>query len=84
MKIIFSSYAWEDYLYWEKNNKGILKKIDTLIKEMKLEPYKGVGEPTALKYKWKNYYSRRINLQHRLVYKVEKDIVYLVQCRYMH
>ena len=78
----FSSQAWEDYLYWQKHDKKILKRINLLIKDISREPYKGLGEPEPLKYNWSGYYSRRITLEHRLVYKVEGNKIKIAQCRY--
>ncbi len=78
----FSSQAWEDYLYWQKHDKKILKRINLLIRDISREPYKGLGEPEALKYNWSGYYSRRITLEHRLVYKVEENKIMIAQCRY--
>ena len=78
----FSSQAWEDYLYWQKHDKKILKRINLLIKDISREPYKGLGEPEPLKYNWSGYYSRRITLKHRLVYKVEGNKIKIAQCRY--
>ena len=82
MILIFADKAWEDYLYWQKNNKQVLKKINTLIKEIKREPFKGLGEPEPLKYNWSGYWSRRITLEHRLVYKVQDNNLLIAQCRY--
>ena len=82
MNIIFADKAWEDYLYWQKNNKQVLKRINTLIKEIKREPFKGLGEPEPLKYNWSGYWSRRITLEHRLVYKVQDNNLLIAQCRY--
>ncbi|PHS56742.1 MAG: Txe/YoeB family addiction module toxin [Sulfurimonas sp.] len=82
MNLLFSDKAWEDYLYWQKNNKQVLKKINALIKEIKREPFKGLGEPEPLKYNWSGYWSRRITLEHRLVYKVQDISLLIAQCRY--
>ncbi|MDQ7045421.1 MAG: Txe/YoeB family addiction module toxin [Sulfurimonas sp.] len=82
MNLVFADRAWEDYLYWQKNNKIILKKINNLIKEIKREPFKGIGEPEPLKYNWAGYWSRRITLEHRLVYKVQDNNILIAQCRY--
>lgn len=82
MNLIFADKAWEDYLYWQKNNKQILKKINNLIKEIKREPFKGLGEPEPLKYNWSGYWSRRVTLEHRLVYKVQDSNLLIAQCRY--
>ena len=82
MKIIFSSHAWEEYLYWQTHDRKILKRINVLIKEICRNPYKGTGKPEALKYALSGYWSRRIDEEHRLVYKVEKDAVLIAQLRY--
>ncbi|MCW3109691.1 MAG: Txe/YoeB family addiction module toxin [Segetibacter sp.] len=82
MRIVFMSDAWEDYLYWQQNDRSTLKKINGLIKESMRTPFEGTGKPEALKENLKGFWSRRINLEHRLVYKVEDDAIYIVQCRY--
>ncbi|MFA6058413.1 MAG: Txe/YoeB family addiction module toxin [Taibaiella sp.] len=74
--------AWEDYLYWQKNDKSILKKVNTLIKESMRTPFEGTGKPEALKENLAGFWSRRINLEHRLVYKVEDEAIFILQCRY--
>ena len=82
MILIFSDEAWEDYLYWQQHDKKILKKINKLIKEIQREPFKGIGEPEPLKYNWSGYWSRRITIEHRLVYKVQDNNLMIAQCRY--
>lgn len=82
MKIIFSSHAWEEYLAWQKTDRHILKRINTLINDIRREPYKGMGKPEPLKYALSGYWSRRINEEHRLVYKVENDMLFIAQVRY--
>jgi len=82
MILIWADEAWEDYLYWQKTDKKILKKINILIKEIKIEPFKGIGEPEPLKYNWTGYWSRRITIEHRLVYKIKDNSVLIAQCRY--
>lgn len=82
MNLTWADNAWEDYLYWQKTDKKILKKINTLINEIKREPFKGLGEPEPLKYNWSGYWSRRITLEHRIVYKVTDTSVLIAQCRY--
>ena len=74
--------AWEDYLYWQKNDKSVLKKINALIKESICTPFEGTGKPEALKENLAGFWSRRINLEHRLVYKAEDRAIYILQCRY--
>ncbi len=82
MKIVFATEAWEDYLYWQQNDKAMLKKINALIKEAMHTPFDGMGKPEALKENLKGFWSRRINLEHRLVYKVENNAIHILQCRY--
>ena len=82
MKLIFADVAWEDYLFWQMEDKKILQRINTLIKAIQREPFTGIGDPEPLKHNWKGYWSRRITREHRLVYKVEKDEFLIAQCRY--
>ena len=82
MKLIFSENAWEDYLYWQKTDKKILKRINLLITEIKRSPFTGIGKPEALKYDLSGYWSRRINEEHRIIYKVQDDAIFLSQLRY--
>ncbi|WP_339118376.1 Txe/YoeB family addiction module toxin [Halomonas sp. BMC6] len=82
MKLIFSDNAWEDYLYWQKTDKKILNRINKLIKEIKREPFEGVGKPESLKHNLAGYWSRRINEEHRMVYKVTDDALLIAQLRY--
>jgi toxin YoeB len=82
MKIVFLDQAWEDYLYWQNTDKAMLKKINSLIKEIERLPFEGVGKPEPLKHNLTGLWSRRITLDHRLVYKIENESVVLFQCRY--
>lgn len=82
MKLTFAEKAWEDYLYWQQNDKKILRRINTLIKDIKRNPYSGIGDPEPLKYNWSGFWSRRITKEHRLVYAVEKDAILIAQCRF--
>ena len=82
MKLTWAEGAWEDYLYWQQTDKKILKRISTLIKEIKRQPFKGIGDPEPLKHHWSGYWSRRINREHRIVYKTTDDTVLIAQCRY--
>jgi len=82
MILSFADDAWDDYLYWQQQDKKILKKINRLIKEIQREPFEGIGEPEPLKYNWSGYWSRRISIEHRLVYKVVDDNLLVAQCRY--
>lgn len=82
MKVTFSSNAWDDYLYWQKTDKAILKRINSLIKDIQRIPYEGIGKPEALKHGLSGYWSRRINDEHRIVYKVVDDTIFIAQLRY--
>lgn len=82
MNLVFSDGAWDDYQYWQKTDRKILEKINSLIEEIKRTPFKGTGKPEALKYEFSGYWSRRITDKHRIVDKVEKDAIYFVQMRY--
>jgi len=82
MILSFSDDAWDDYLYWQQQDKKILKKINRLIKEIERNPFEGIGEPEPLKYNWSGYWSRRITIEHRLVYKVLDEQILIAQCRY--
>ncbi len=82
MNLIFSSRAWDEYLYWQKTDKKILTRINDIIKDIKRSPYQGIGKPEPLKHNLSGYWSRRINDEHRLIYKVEKDTIKIAQLRY--
>jgi toxin YoeB len=82
MKIVFSSQAWEDYLHWQQTDRKLLKRINDLIKEIVRTPFEGTGKPEPLRHALGGYWSRRINDEHRLVYKVEGDAVLIAQARY--
>jgi toxin YoeB len=82
MKLIFSSKAWDNYLYWQKTDKTMLKRINTLIKEIQRNPFEGIGKPEPLKHSLTGYWSRRINDEHRIVYKVTNDSLFIAQLRY--
>ena len=82
MKIIFSDESWEDYLYWQKNDKNLLRRINQLIKDIKGEPFSGIGKPEPLKYELQGLWSRRINDEHRLVYEYIDKEIKIISCRY--
>ena len=84
MIIGFSTQAWEDYEYWQKQDKNIVKRINLLIKDIKRNPTdsEGIGKPEKLKNNLSKYYSRRITSEHRLVYKVLDDLIIIAQCRF--
>lgn len=82
MILSWAEKAWEDYLYWQQTDKKTFKRINTLIKDIKRQPFQGLGDPEPLKHNWSGYWSRRIDREHRLVYKVKAETIIVVQCRY--
>ncbi|MFP4147757.1 MAG: Txe/YoeB family addiction module toxin [Halorhodospira sp.] len=82
MRLIFSENAWEDYLYWQKNDKATLRRINKLIQETQRAPFEGLGKPEPLKHGLAGYWSRRIDEEHRMVYKVGDDGLLIAQLRY--
>ncbi|RKT45664.1 Txe/YoeB family addiction module toxin [Thiocapsa rosea] len=82
MRLIFSERAWEDYLYWQGADRKMLIRINRLIGDIQRAPFDGLGKPEPLKHGLAGYWSRRINDEHRLVYKVEENALLLAQLRY--
>ncbi|MES0491109.1 MAG: Txe/YoeB family addiction module toxin [Leptospirales bacterium] len=82
MNILFTEEAWTDYIFWQKNDRNILKKINELVKAIVRDPYDGIGKPEPLKHQLHGYWSRRIDLEHRLVYRIEKSELNIISCRY--
>lgn len=82
MKIVFSAQAWEDYLRWQETDKRILKRINALLREICRDPHRGAGKPEPLRHALSGWWSRRIDEEHRLVYKVEGDSLFVAQLRY--
>ena len=82
MKYIFVDESWEDYLYWQKTVKKILKRINMLIKDISKNPFDGIGKPEPLKHKYRGFWSRRIDGEHRLIYQVKDDEVRIIKCRF--
>ncbi len=82
MKITFSKNAWEDYIYWQTTDKKTLKKINALIKDIQRTPYEGIGKPEPLKFDLSGYWSRRIDLENRLVYQMVDSDILIYACRF--
>jgi len=82
VKFIFSENAWNDYFYWQKTDKRILKRINLLIKNVRRSPCEGIGKPEPLKHALSGYWSRRISDEHRFVYKISGDSMFIAQLRY--
>ena len=82
MRIVFSKNAWEDYTSWVVENRKMLRKINELIKDIQRTPYEGKGKPEPLKYNLTGLWSRRIDLEHRLVYSVKDKEILIYSCKY--
>ncbi len=82
MILQFSEDAWEDYLYWQQTDKKLLKRVNELINAIQREPFQGIGKPEPLRHALAGYWSRRINDEHRIVYKVDGDVLMIAQARY--
>lgn len=80
MKIMFHKKAFEEYLYRQKNDKKTLKRLNNIIRYVMRNPYEGLGKPEALRYELQGYWSRRITLEDRLIYKVENDNLIIISC----
>ena len=84
MKLVFADQAWEDYLYWQKQDKKMVERINKLIREVQREPFSGLGKPELLKNALSGFWSRRINDEHRMVYRVEGDQLQIAQLRFCY
>lgn len=81
MQKIWDEEAWEDYLYWQIQDKKILKRINTLIKDIERNPFEGIGKPEPLKHDLSGFWSRRIDDKNRLVYRIQNGILEISQCK---
>jgi len=86
MRLIFSARSWSDYLFWQENDRSVVARINTLIAEIKRQPFKGIGKPEPLRYDMAGWWSRRINEENRLVYRVtgsgETQSLEIASCRF--
>ena len=82
MRLIFSENGWDDCLFWQKSDKKVLKRINQLIKEIQRTPFEGIGKPEPLKHALSGYWSRRINEEHRVVYRIDDDSILIAQLRH--
>ena len=80
--LTFTSAAWDDYVYWQSQDKKTLKRINELIRDVIREPFTGIGKPEPLRENLAGYWSRRIDDTHRLVYAVDKAQITIIACRY--
>lgn len=81
MRLLWEDRAWEDYLYWQIQNKKMLKRINLLIGEIKRTPFEGIGKPEPLKGNLNGYWSRRIDERNRIVYFEKDKVIYIISCR---
>ena len=82
MRYIFVNESWEDYLYWQATDKKKLKRISELLKDIARNPHTGTGKPEPLKFKYSGFWSRRIDEEHRLIYRVEGEEIMIAKCRF--
>ena len=82
MKLVFADEAWDDYLYWQKHDKRMVERINTLIRDTQRAPFSGVGKPEPLKHALSGLWSRRITDEHRMVYRVVNDTLEIAQLRF--
>jgi toxin YoeB len=81
VKLVFAEQAWEDYLHWQKTDKKIIRRINSLIKEITRDPFDGIGKPEPLKHALAGYWTRRIDDTNRIVYRVSEDSILIAQLR---
>lgn len=82
MKLTFTESAWQDYLWFQEQNRPLLKRLNDLIRDTLRNPFRGIGKPEPLKGELSGYWSRRINTEHRLVYEVSETALTIISCRY--
>ena len=82
MNLSWTPKAWEHYLYWQETDKAVLRKLNDLLQECLRTPRTGKGKPEALKGDLRGYWSRRITQEHRFVYRISGDTIYIAQCRF--
>jgi toxin YoeB len=82
MQLVFSSKSWEEYLYWQETDPKQFRRINQLVKEVMRQPFAGIGKPEPLRHAFQGYWSRRIDGEHRLVYKVVSDQILIAQLRF--
>jgi len=82
MELVWQTNAWEDYLYWQKQDKKVLERVNELIKDCLCSPFKGIGKLEPLKGNYGGCWSRRITDEHRIIYKIKEDRLHILQCRY--
>lgn len=84
MRLVFEPNGWDDYLHWQATDKAMLRKLNRLIGACLRHPFEGAGKPEPLRGDLAGFWSRRIDREHRVVYRVTKDAIEIAQCRYHH
>ncbi|MDR9407163.1 MAG: Txe/YoeB family addiction module toxin [Spiribacter sp.] len=82
MRILFSTHAWDDYLYWQRTDRKTLARINDLIKATQRTPFEGLGKPEPLRHALAGFCSRRISYEHRMIYRLDDDMLIIAQLRY--
>jgi len=82
LKLLFHANAWQDYHEWQRIDPKMVRKINEIIRDILRTPYDGTGKPESLKYDWSGWWSRRIDREQRLVYRIVDDVVEIAQCRF--
>jgi len=82
VKYIFVDESWDDYLFWQETDKKMLQRINDLLKDISRNPFSGIIKPEPLKYKYKGFWSRRINEEHRLIYQFRDGEILIAKCRF--
>jgi toxin YoeB len=78
---VWADNAWEDYLYWQGQDRKTLKAVNKLLTDIERDPFSSLGKPEPLKHRWSDYWSRRIDEQNRLIYRIEGGRIEIAQCR---
>jgi toxin YoeB len=84
MRFIFVDESWEDYLHWQQTDRKMLKRINELLKDISRTPFTGLGKPEPLKHRYKGFWSRRIDSEHRLIYQVRGEDILIAKCRFYY
>jgi len=82
VNLIFAPQAWEDYTFWQANDPKMISRINQLIKDILRDPHGGIGKPEPLRYALRGYWSRRIDSEHRIIYKAVEGGILIAQLRY--
>lgn len=82
MELQFNQTGWEDYLWWQQHDRKVIKRINKLIEATLREPAEGIGKPERLRTQTVELWSRRVTLEHRMVYAIRENCIVVVQLRY--